>query len=273
MRLSLARLKPFGKQVTFRRIRAAVTTVALAGLVLPFGVEQPAAAASDSTLTIGIAEHGSTLNPFTANLDPDLNALALIYPTLVWADAHGTSTHYLADKWTTSPDKLTWTFDLHPGLKWTDGKAITAADVAWTFNLIMTNTGAATANGQLVSNFASVTAPDDTTVVLQLGTPSATLPLMPIPILPEHIWKDVSKDQLKTFADEPSDGKPIVGSGPFMFVSGTAGGSPYKCLQSHLTTMKPSASSRAWRSFSRRITSAGSSARYLSAPSASPITR
>ncbi len=48
--------------------------------------------------------------------------------------------------------------DLKGGLKWSDGQPLTAKDAAWTFNLIMTNSTAATANGSLVSNFKSVTA-------------------------------------------------------------------------------------------------------------------
>ena len=40
-----------------------------------------------------------------------------------------------------------------------------------------------------------------------LSKPNATLPLLPIPILPEHIWKDVSKDQLKQLRQR-ADGRP-----------------------------------------------------------------
>ena len=54
------------------------------------------------------------------------------------------------------------------------------------------------------------------------------LPLLPIPIVPEHIWKDVSEKDVKSFANEPKDGEPVVGSGPFRFVEGTAGGSTYR---------------------------------------------
>ncbi len=40
------------------------------------------------------------------------------------------------------------------------------------------------------------------------------LPLLPIPIVPEHIWKDVSEKDIKSYAAEPTDGQPVVGSGP-----------------------------------------------------------
>ena len=54
------------------------------------------------------------------------------------------------------------------------------------------------------------------------------LPLLPIPIVPEHIWKDVSEKDVKSYAAEPTDGQPVVGSGPFRLVEGTAGGSTYQ---------------------------------------------
>ena len=73
-----------------------------------------------------------------------------------------------------------------------------------------------------------MTAPNDTTVVLKLKKPSATLPLLPIPIVPEHIWKNVSEKAIKTYKAEPTGGKPVVGSGPFRLVQGTADGSTFK---------------------------------------------
>ena len=45
-----------------------------------------------------------------------------------------------------------------------------------------------------------------------------------VPIVPEHIWKDVSEKEVKNYSAEPEDG-PVVGSGPFRLVEGEAGGS------------------------------------------------
>ena len=70
-----------------------------------------------------------------------------------------------------------------------------------------------------------MTAPDDTTLVLELKKPSSSLPLLPIPIVAEQVWKDVPEDEVKSYPAEPKDGEPVVGSGPFRFVEGQAGGS------------------------------------------------
>ncbi len=64
--------------------------------------------------------------------------------------------------------------------------------------------------------------------MLTLKKPNAVLPLLPIPIVPEHIWKDVSEKAVKSYGAEPKGGQPVVGSGPFRLVEGTAGGSTYR---------------------------------------------
>ena len=40
----------------------------------------------------------------------------------------------LAESWEGSDDGLTWTYKLRPNLKWSDGKPLTAEDIAWTVN-------------------------------------------------------------------------------------------------------------------------------------------
>ena len=62
----------------------------------------------------------------------------------------------------------------------------------------MHNAVAATSNGSLVENFKSVTAPDDTTLVITTKQPQAnmlylSIPVSGIPIVPEHVWKSTSR--------------------------------------------------------------------------------
>ena len=64
--------------------------------------------------------------------------------------------------------------------------------------------------------------------MLTLEKPNAVLPLLPIPIVPEHVWSSIDEKAVKTYQAEPTDGQPVVGSGPFRLVEGTAGGSTYR---------------------------------------------
>jgi len=209
---------------------ALAASTALAGATI--GTSSGARAADPLTFTVGVTGDVDSLNPFLGYEAISYEAWALEYDFLVgYAMTDMSPEPALAESWETTDDGLTWTFHLREGLKWNDGEPLTAADVTYTYNRVLTEKVAGGTWRSYIKTVTSVSAPDDNTVVLQLETPSATLPLMPIPILPEHIWKDVSKDDMKTFANEPTDGRPVVGSGPFMLVEGTAGGSTFKFVK------------------------------------------
>jgi len=197
-----------------RALLAAITGIALAP-VLAAGSAGPAAASSSSgsTLTVEAQTAFSTFNPFTAYNDGDLEVINEIYPMLTTTSKQGTPEPYLATKWSISANKLTWTFTLRSGLKWSDGKPLTAADAAWTLNLIMHNATAGAANGALVADFATVTAPSPTTLVITTKSPAANLlyNLAIIPIVPEHIWAG----QVAHLGNFTNHGTPAVGYGPF----------------------------------------------------------
>jgi peptide/nickel transport system substrate-binding protein len=196
-----------------RRLIAGALSAATLFAASAFGAAPPASAASDKTLTAAMSFSGiDTLNPFLAFFDGALDTFSLIYPSLNQLDRTGKAGPYLAKTWTTSPDKLTWTFKLQDGLKWSDGQPLTAADAAWTFNLIMTDSTAGTANGSLVANFASVTAPDATTLVIKTKAPQSNLLYVTPPIVPQHIWESHVKD-LKTYKNNSF---PVVGYGPWV---------------------------------------------------------
>ncbi len=178
----------------------------------------PAAAAAShgsaaDTLRIEAQTSFSTFNPFTAYFSGDLEVIGEIYPNLIATNERGLPTPYLATKWNISASKLTWTFTLHPGLKWSDGKPITAADAAWTLNLIMHNAAAAAANGALVADFATVTAPNATTLVITTKKPVADMlyDLATIPIVPEHIWAS----KVAGISSFKNQATPVVGYGPW----------------------------------------------------------
>jgi peptide/nickel transport system substrate-binding protein len=181
------------------------------------GAGSSASAASEKTLHVAADTQITTFNPFLSYYDGELAIIGNIYPTLTSINEQGKPVPYLAKSWTTSADNRTWTFTLQSGLKWSDGTPITAADAAWTFNLIMHNQVAATSNGSLVANFASVTAPDATTLVIKTKRPQAnmlyvSIPVSGIAIVPEHIWKS-HVSGLKSYKNMDF---PVVGYGPWI---------------------------------------------------------
>jgi peptide/nickel transport system substrate-binding protein len=198
--------------------------------MVPATVQPAAATTGDEpvTFTVGLLNEVDSFNPFKGIEAPSFEMWALMYDMLVGYSMEDLSpTPALAEDWETSDDGLTWTFDLRDDATWSDGEPLTADDVVHTYERVLDGGVEADSWLSYLSSVDEVTAPDDYTVELRLKKPSATLPLLPIPILPEHVWSDVTEEEANTFANEPDDG-PIVGSGPFRLVEGTAGGSTYR---------------------------------------------
>lgn len=202
-----------------RRVQLAAGALALAALAAvpaALSTATPAAASASSagsTLRVATTTEFQTFNPFIATGAGDQQITLGIYPQLTQTAKNGDPEPYLATKWKTSPDRLTWTFTLRPGLKWSDGQPLTAKDVAWTYNLIMKNSAAGTANGQLVSNFKSVTAPSSTSLVITTKSPEANIANIgdTIPVVPQHVWAKHVKD-IGSFKNQST---PVVGYGPW----------------------------------------------------------
>jgi peptide/nickel transport system substrate-binding protein len=198
-------------------------------LALSGTVTSTAAAAKKVTFTVALTSDVDSLNPFLGVEANSYEMWALTYDYLVnYKMTDMSPAPGLAKSWGTSDGGKTWTFRMRDGVTWSDGKPLTAADVAFTYNRVLAGGVEANNWSTYLNNVTKVTAPDDTTVVLTLSRPNAVLPLLPIPIVPEHVWKSISEKRMKTYAAEPKNGQPVVGSGPFRLVAGTAGGSTFR---------------------------------------------
>ncbi|MET8669861.1 ABC transporter substrate-binding protein [Streptomyces tendae] len=190
-------------------------------LLLASGAVAPSVSAADGdggdggdkVLTVAVAQSVDSLSPFLAVRLLSTSIHRLTYEYLTNYDAK--DNHVipgLATEWKSSPDKLTWTYTIRSDSKWSDGEQATAEDAAWTFNTMMTDPGAATANGSFVGNFAKVTAPSPTQLVIRLKKPQATMTALDVPIVPKHVWEKV--DDFSKFNNDKDF--PVVGNGPFV---------------------------------------------------------
>ncbi|MFF7779410.1 ABC transporter substrate-binding protein [Streptomyces tanashiensis] len=202
-----------------RALRPLLATGVAAGLAVGSLVVVPGTAQAEdeksggTTLTVAVSQSIDSLSPFLAQKLTSTSIHRLAYEYLTNYDPKDArAVPGLATAWTSSPDKLTWTYTIRKDSTWSDGQQATAEDAAWTFNKMMTDPDAATANGSFTANFAEVTAPDPQTLVIRLKKPQATMTALDVPIVPKHVWEkvtDFSKfNNDKTF--------PIVGNGPFV---------------------------------------------------------
>ena len=113
----------------------------------------------------------------------------------------------LAESWKKSDDGLTWTYKMRPGAKWSDGKPLTAEDVAWTIN---TSRDEEWINHTSVVANLTAEATDPNTLVVKTSVPDPKLPTLDVYILPKHVWGELDSDERDKF-----NGQSPVGSGPF----------------------------------------------------------
>ncbi len=136
----------------------------------------------------------------------------------------------LAESFTISADGLVYTFKLRDGIKFHNGRAMTAADVKWSLersiNPATQSPGASYFSaikgyedvaGGKATDLAGVTAPDDKTVVITLARPDATF----LHVLALNFAFTVPKEAVE--AAGADWGKKPVGTGGFKFIEWVPG--------------------------------------------------
>lgn len=203
-----------------RRVVASVVAVVVAGVLATVAFAQDEPEPEERT-TVRIALNGyeNNLTPFTATLatfPKTIDLLTLVYDTLFWSPADQDPEPWLAESATPSEDGTEWTVRLRPDLRWHDGEALTAEDVAFSFEYWSTTAppGRWTHHVTDVPPFEEAEVIDERTVRLRFGAPAPTFKILPggdLPMVPEHIWADIEEPRQAT------DDLP-VGSGPFKLV-------------------------------------------------------
>ncbi|GIF73429.1 ABC transporter substrate-binding protein [Asanoa siamensis] len=191
---------------------AALAATAVLGACSPSApTDNNAGAASDATLTIATTTDVVNFNPLIGNSRTDNWITSLMYPRLLSISADGKKSPLLAKDYGFT-DPMTAFWNLRDDMKWSDGKPVTADDVAFTINSILRDKPAGnTTYGQLV-NVDSASAPSPTRVELKLKKPDSTVVTEVgfwMNVVPKHVFEP--SGNVAKFAND----KDWVSSGPF----------------------------------------------------------
>jgi peptide/nickel transport system substrate-binding protein len=204
-----------------RPIRAGAVLAAglLAAALAACGGSSPSSgsgSASGPTGTLTISNEQGTLwtcsfNPFNPSNLAQGVTFGQVYEPLAFVNTleSGKASPWLATAWTWGDGNKTLTFTIRDGVKWNDGTPMTAADVAFTFNL-MKKFPTLDLNSAW-SVLSSVTQQGNQVV---MTFKSAAVPYFyyiadQTPIVPQHIWSTIANPV------SYADAKP-VGTGAFM---------------------------------------------------------
>ena len=171
-----------------------------------------------------IGDGPKTFNPWESK-DATSSAIGdLLYDGLATIDVNtGDVIPKLAKKIEVMPDKLTYKITLRKGVKWSDGKPITADDVLFTWNnIIFGGFGNTSTRDSLYIDgiLPSVKKVNDYEVIFKTYKPFAPfIRTLTTPIAPKHVFDPVVKKGLSEFSaymSGSSNPKKFVTSGAFL---------------------------------------------------------
>lgn len=168
----------------------------------------------------------SSLDPHKVESDVENNIISDLLEGLVSVSPTGEIEPRLAEKWE-NKDNTVWTFHLRPGVTWSDGTAITAQDIVWSWqrlvspltaspyasypgNMHIVN-GAEIAQGKKAPETLGVKALDDATLVVTLTQPNAAF----LAMLAHPSLVPLDKVLISRYGDKWTKPEHMVTSGPY----------------------------------------------------------
>lgn len=172
-------------------------------------------AGGGGTLVVAIDTDPGQFNPALTTSGAVHTASELMYSGLVSYDEGFAPQPDLAVSWEILEDGALYRFKLRDDAVWHDGTPFTSADVAYTFEEVLTTFHSRT-RASVGALLESVDAPDPATVEFRFSEPYAPLmqqlDVTEAPILPAHVFEGTDPQE------NPANQRP-VGTGPFMFSS------------------------------------------------------
>jgi peptide/nickel transport system substrate-binding protein len=182
--------------------------------VFAFGTASAAVAQKPGgELTAGLYAGANSIDPHFSASYPSRTLLFGTYETLITVDKDGAPVPMLAERWEVSPDGQTFRFHLRHGVKFQNGKEMTAADVVASLNRY----AKVSPERIVMAPVTGVEAEDQYTVAIKVNGPYPTFidrlssPASPCSIIPaEEAGKDINKTS-------------PIGTGPFQMTEWVPG--------------------------------------------------
>ena len=166
----------------------------------------------------------TTFNPIIANDGTSYNVINRMFPDFIGIDSStvqymGGAKGALVSSWDIADDGVTYTFHLRDDMVWSDGVPITANDVVWFLDAVLSGE-TSSPRQELTSRVDSYEVVDDHTLTIVFNEANCTLidTLSPVFPVPAHIYEEVYGDDYAGMDDSDYNLNPTVtGGGAFVF--------------------------------------------------------
>lgn len=213
----------------YNHITRVLVAVGLFSMVIPaLAAQVPpgTALAEKQELVRNNGSEPSSLDPHKVESDVENNIISDLFEGLVSVSPTGEIEPRLAEKWE-NKDNTVWAFHLRPGVTWSDGTAITAQDIVWSWqrlvspltaspyasypgNMHIVN-GAEIAQGKKAPETLGVKALDDATFEVTLTQPNAAF----LAMLAHPSLVPLDKVLISRYGDKWTKPEHMVTSGPY----------------------------------------------------------
>lgn len=163
----------------------------------------------------------STLNPALATDGNSINVINALFEGLFRVNPDTGLPEPGLTSWTISEDGLQYTFTIREDAQWSDGTPVTAADVKFTYDAILSDLVESPRKAD-IGTIASIEVIDEQTFVASLEAPNCTIwgsAFVNLTPLPSHMFEADFSD----FMTSPFNTAPSVTSGPYLFDERSSG--------------------------------------------------
>jgi peptide/nickel transport system substrate-binding protein len=176
-----------------------------------------AGAAAAQNLTIGIAAPVSSVDPHFFNASPNNSLSMMLFDRLVERDARARIRPGLAESWRVVGDTV-WEFRLREGVRWHDGRPLTAEDVAFTYQRAPSVPNSPGGFGGFLRAVQRVEVVDARTLRIHTPAPHPNLltELASVAIISRHAGEGAA-------TEDYNSGRAAIGTGPYRLVSNRTG--------------------------------------------------
>lgn len=168
----------------------------------------------------------TTFNPIIANDGTSYDVINRMFPNFIGIDSEtvqymGGAKGAIVSSWDIADDGVSYTFHLRDDMTWSDGTPITAHDVAWFLDAVLSGE-TTTPRQELINRVASYDILDDNTITIVFSEANCTLieTLSPVIPVPAHIYDTVYGDDYAGMDDNDYNLNPEVSGGEaFVFAN------------------------------------------------------